>query len=89
MDVAEGEHVREGLFLFRIEAAGGVIGGGVMKGAEEEIPEGEIGVVLAVVEVLVMDAMGLRSLDEPAEPVRGADIPVVEVLGDGGEGGVE
>lgn len=36
-----------------------------------------------------MNAVGLGTLDEVADPARGADVPMVKIFRDGGESGVE
>ena len=87
VDVAEGEEVVEAILAPVVEATVGDFFIGVLIGAEEDVPEGDVGVVVGVVVALVMDAVGLGSLEEGAEPDGGFDIPVVEKFGDsGGEG---
>lgn len=60
-----------------------------MIGSKEEVPDREVGVVLGVMLVGVMHAVGFGALEDGAEPVGSANVPMVEVFCDGGEDGVE
>ena len=89
MDVFEGEDGGEVGFALLVESAMGGGFFGIVVGLEEDVPDGEVGVVLGVVLVLMVDAVGFGTLEPGAEPTRRADIPVVEVFRDGGKEGVE
>ena len=87
VDVAEGEKVVKAILAPVVEAAVGDFFRRVLVGAEDDVPEWDVGVVVGVVVALMVDAVGLGSLEEGAEPEGGFDIPVVKKFGNsGGEG---
>jgi len=57
-------------------------------GLEEDVPYREVSVVLSMVLILVVHPMGFGSLKPRTKPVRGFDIPVVEVFRDCRQKGV-
>lgn len=89
MDIAEGEHFGDALFSARGESAAAWRRCGIAQGSEHPVPEREVGIVLAVVFELVMHAVAFWALDEPTDPSRCTDVPMIEILGDGGDAGVD
>lgn len=89
MNILKGEHCAEAFFLIRIEAACLGRSFRIVISAEDDVPDGKIGVVLRVVVMLVVYAMGFRALEDRPEPTGRPDVPVVEVFRDCGEEGIE
>ena len=85
MNIASCEHVFEPLLTRCIEAATGRTHSGVSQGPEKRIPKREIGKIIGMVPILVMNPMRLRPLDDNAEPSRCANIPVIKKFGQRGE----
>ena len=50
----------------------------VLEGPEQDVPYWKVGIVVAMTTALVMYAVTLRALDHITEPMRRADVPVVE-----------
>ena len=78
MDVPEAEHVIETVFLFWVEAAERDGRPWVLVGAEQDVPEWYIGVIVRVVLPLVMNPVRFWSLKDGAKPERCFDVPVIE-----------
>src|SRR5690606_5542342 len=80
MHIAEEKHFRYLLLPAGGKAAARGRYGGVLERAKEPIPDRKVCVILAMVLVLVMHPVRLRTLYQPPQPSRGADIPVIEVF---------
>lgn len=60
-----------------------------MVSAEDQIPNRKVGVVLGVMVALMVNAMGLRALEDGSEPAGRFDVQVVEIFCHCGEEGVK
>jgi hypothetical protein len=78
MHVAKRDHVFETIFSPIIVATAPPKLCRVLEGAKDHVPDREISEVVGVMTELMMNAMGLRALEEVAEPSRCFDIPVIE-----------
>jgi len=72
-------------FVLRGEAALGSEVVGFAEGSEEAVPPGNVAEVELVDVKLVMDGMVLGTLEEVAQPMRGAQIAVIEIFAEDGE----
>ena len=54
----------------------------IAKRSEQNIPERHVGEVVIVQPHAVMDAVGFRALNDVAEPLRRAHVPVLEIAGE-------
>lgn len=70
------------MLVSRAEAAGSLPSARIAEGAEEHVPQRQIGEVIPVYSLLMMDAVTLGSLKQKTEPVWGADVPVIYELGE-------
>jgi hypothetical protein len=82
VDVAKGEHVLEAIFPPRFVTALAAKFCRVFEGAEEHVPNGQVGKVIGVMSKLMVNAMGFRSLEKVTEPSRRFDIPMIEEFAD-------
>lgn len=79
IDVSHEQHVGEtcGPILVEPEAhACHVLASGILEGAEEKVPDGQVTIVPSVLAVFMMQAVHLRTLDEEAEGMWCPDVPV-------------
>ncbi|MDB6147385.1 MAG: hypothetical protein JWO45_1049 [Spartobacteria bacterium] len=62
VNIAKCEHVFESIFAPVVVAAASLERPGVPEGSEEEIPHRNVGEIVGVMSVLMMNAMGFRTL---------------------------
>jgi len=82
MNVAPEEHFAETLFESRLEAALRVPLPRISKGAKEHVPQRQVRIVERVNAFFVMDAVAFRPLEQKAQPIRRAHIPVINEFGE-------
>ena len=87
-DVAESEHLGKSILLFRVESAFRDISLGIVKRAEDHVPNWEVRVILSMMAESMVETVGLGTLDEKSEPAVRAHIPMIEIFSDGDEQGV-
>lgn len=83
VQVPEQEHVRNPVGCTRVEAGLDLEAAGVPEGSEQHVEHWQICVVVTVDVLPVMNGVTLRPLDQVAQPVRGADIGMLEYRQDG------
>ena len=66
---------------FVAEAAGSIPISRIPERTKHDVPQRQIGVIVAVDTFLVMHAMALRPLDQVPQPVWRPDVPVIDELG--------
>ena len=88
MDIFEREHGTELLLALRIKTARHFVSR-ILQRPKHPIENGQVRVVVRVPLALMMHAVRLGPLHESSEPVRRADVPVVEVFGYTGNQRVE
>ncbi len=76
--IAKRHHVRKPFLLPRIETAAPREAARISEGAEDHVPERQVGEVIGVMTILMMQPMRFRSLHDQAQPARRPDIPVIK-----------
>ena len=84
MNILERKHLPELLLALGIKSAGDFLLR-ILERAEHPIENREIRVVIRVALILMMNAVRFRTLDEPAQPVRRANVPMIDVFRHTGE----
>ena len=82
MHLAESEQILESILAPIVEAAFARRLVRIVQRAEEPIPNRQVGEILRVMSILMVDPMRFGSLHKMANPARRPDVPMVEVFGD-------
>lgn len=77
MDIASDQHFCKKEFLGRFKTTLRIPLPGISEGSEQHVPQRQIGVVEGVDTFFMVDAVALWPLEKEAQPVRGANVPVV------------
>lgn len=88
VNISERQDVFETIFSPVIEPACRVEPSWILERFEQHVPNREIGEVIRVMFVLMMNAVGFRPLNNQAKPMRRVDVPVVEIFRYCGQQGV-
>src|SRR5205085_5136175 len=83
--IAKCEHVFEPIFAPTLETAFPRRPARIVQCAEKPVPNRQVGEVLRMMPILVMNAMRFGPLDEMADPTRRLDVPMIKEFSDCGQ----